>query len=71
MIAPERAGLVTRETDPTDLRRSLIRLTPEGFSLLDRMVAEHLVELEKRGPEIIQALHNVLGHITANGTPAA
>ncbi|GAB3116195.1 MarR family transcriptional regulator [Streptomyces calidiresistens] len=35
-------GLITREVDPTNRRRVLITLTPEGRALVDRLVAGHL-----------------------------
>lgn len=54
-----RAGLVRREVDIHDLRRSLVRLTPEGTRLLEALVAEHLHELERRGHEMMDALEHL------------
>ena len=55
----ERAGLVRRDNDPTDLRRSLVQLTPQGVELLERLVAEHLRELEPLCEPLIRALHDL------------
>lgn len=35
-------GLVTRTTDPKDARRAVVKLTKEGFALIDVAVAEHV-----------------------------
>ena len=43
----EGAGLVARERDPSDRRGVLVRLTPEGVGLVDRLLAEH-IENERR-----------------------
>lgn len=37
----ERAGFVTRATDPADRRALLVRLTPEGLALAERAVPVH------------------------------
>jgi DNA-binding MarR family transcriptional regulator len=37
----ERAGLVARVNSPTDLRAKLVRLTPEGDRLVERVLAVH------------------------------
>ncbi len=55
----ERAGLVRRETDERDLRRSLVQLTAQGQQLLDRLVQEHLSELAPRADNLIVALRNL------------
>ena len=52
----ERANLVRRETDTTDLRRSLVQLTPHGYELLKRLVAEHMAALKAHTAKIISAL---------------
>jgi len=52
----ERAGLVQREHDERDLRRSLVRLTEQGESVLQRLVQEHLEELVPRCDHLIHAL---------------
>jgi DNA-binding MarR family transcriptional regulator len=57
----ERAGLVRRETDERDLRRSIVQLTPQGRTLLDRLVDEHLSELAPRADNLIEALRNLQG----------
>jgi DNA-binding MarR family transcriptional regulator len=55
-----RAGMVRRESDEEDLRRSLVLLTPQGTALLERLVTEHLVELDARGHEIVDALEGLM-----------
>ncbi len=55
----ERAGLVRRENDPTDMRRSLVQLTPQGVEILERLVAEHLRELAPLCEPLIRALRDL------------
>ena len=55
----ERAGLVNRQSDPKDMRRSIIYLTAEGRAILDRLVAEHLSELAPRCEQLITALRDL------------
>ncbi len=52
----ERAGLVVREPDENDLRRSLVRLTPAGSKMLQELAVEHLNELAPRCDDLIRAL---------------
>lgn len=52
----QRVGLVRRETDAKDMRRSLVKMTPEGEVILERLVAEHLRELPFRSEDLITAL---------------
>jgi len=52
----ERAGLVKRESDPKDMRRSLVRLTAQGEEILQRLVEEHLRELPLRIDDLIGAV---------------
>ncbi len=58
----ERTGLVRREHDEMDLRRSLVKLTKEGETVLWRLVAEHLGELAPRSESLIDALRVLQGH---------
>lgn len=55
-----RAGLVKRTTDDEDLRRSIVVMTPEGVTLMKRLVDAHLAEIERRGAGIAAALEEVL-----------
>ena len=55
----ERAGLVQRASDSTDMRRSLVQLTPAGQAILDRLIAEHLNELVPRCEPLIHALREL------------
>jgi DNA-binding MarR family transcriptional regulator len=53
-------GLLRRCPDPTDHRRILLRMTPQGEKLLGSLAAWHLRELEEAGPELIRSLRRVL-----------
>jgi DNA-binding MarR family transcriptional regulator len=59
----ERAGLVRRESDPKDMRRSLVQLTPQGQEILERLVTEHLRELAPLCEHLIQALRELQGAV--------
>ena len=63
MDRAERAGLVRRESDPKDMRRSLVLLTPQGHEILDRLVAEHLNELAPLCEHLIHALRDLQGAV--------
>ncbi len=53
----ERAGLVKRQSDERDLRRSIVTLTPEGQGILDRLIRAHLAELDgETGGELLRSL---------------
>ena len=55
----ERAGLVKREHDERDLRRSLVRLTPQGETVLAKLVDEHMEELAPKCEPLIEALKHL------------
>jgi DNA-binding MarR family transcriptional regulator len=55
----ERSGLVRREHDEKDLRRSLVQLTPHGSTMLDRLVAQHLEELLIQCQPLIRSLQDL------------
>ena len=55
----ERAGLVERKHDEHDLRRSLVQLTPQGWGILQRLVALHLEELHQHAEALTRALRKV------------
>jgi DNA-binding MarR family transcriptional regulator len=55
----ERSGLVRREHDEKDLRRSLVKLTTQGETVLKRLVSEHLSELAPRSEHLIAALRTL------------
>ena len=67
----ERAGMVRRRNDEQDLRRSLVELTPEGWAILRRLVAEHLQELQTHGEGLIRTLRALQdGKTETAGEPA-
>ncbi|ETA49491.2 MarR family transcriptional regulator (plasmid) [Ponticoccus alexandrii] len=37
-----KAGLVTRTSDSADARRAVVKLTPKGFDLIDKAIADHV-----------------------------
>ena len=37
-----KAGLVSRSPDPEDARRAVVKLTAEGFKLIDAVMADHV-----------------------------
>jgi DNA-binding MarR family transcriptional regulator len=55
----EKAGLVERKADTSDLRRSLVQLTPQGWAILEKLVALHLDELGRRANAMIGSLRKV------------
>lgn len=57
----ERAGLVRRESDERDLRRSIVRITPQGMELLSKLVEEHLRELVPTADQLIESLRHLQG----------
>jgi DNA-binding MarR family transcriptional regulator len=59
-------GYLRRTHDPTDHRRVLLRLTPEGERLLRSLTKHHLNELQEAGPRLIEALRRVVGGDSAN-----
>jgi DNA-binding MarR family transcriptional regulator len=60
----ERAGLVKREADPKDMRRSLVRMTTEGDAILQKLTAEHLKELPALAEGLSAALENLRKALT-------
>lgn len=66
----ERSGLVQRVTDESDHRRSLVQVTPRGIEVLSQLVAQHLIELEKTGPEMARAIRRLSGTSGGNGKAA-
>ena len=57
----EKAGLVRRVADESDHRRSLVEITGRGAELLSQLVAQHLIEVEVEGPELVRTLQRLIG----------
>ena len=51
----ERAGLVSRSVCADDARSRRIRLTPEGFELIDRLVGEHVANEHRLLSDLTEA----------------
>jgi len=62
----ERAGLVERKHDENDLRRSLVELTPQGWEILQKLVALHLVEVQRQSDGLIRSLRKLQAPVTGN-----
>jgi DNA-binding MarR family transcriptional regulator len=62
----ERSGLVRREHDERDLRRSLVQLTTHGEETLWRLVGQHLEELSPQCETFIRALQDLAGNAEAD-----
>ena len=52
----EANGLIVRLTDPTDHRRTLLELTPEGAACLSALTADHRAELTRFRSEMTAVL---------------
>jgi DNA-binding MarR family transcriptional regulator len=61
----ERRGLVSRSCEAPDRRLVFVRLTAEGERVIDELAAHHLAELRTAGPELVQALENILARRVA------
>lgn len=53
------AGLVTRNSDPTDKRRQTLELTEKADAMLLRLSAAHLKEVRDMAPELITILQHL------------
>ena len=65
----EEEGLLERVSDEADARRVLLRITPKGSRLLQKLASHHRSELEVMGPDLIEALTRLepweQGHLPA------
>ncbi len=61
-------GLVVRTGDPADRRHVLIALTPEGQDRLAPLVRPALQALADSGPDLMQALSDVIAHATRHAS---
>jgi homoprotocatechuate degradation regulator HpaR len=63
----ERDGLIRRERDPADQRRSVVEATPKGLKLVDRLsftIEAHYQWLEKSlGKQKLQQLYELLDEL--------
>jgi len=56
----EKRGLCRRERSKIDRRHVLIRVTPRGEKLLNRLVQHRIAELQVTGPQLARALATLL-----------
>lgn len=57
----EERALVVRERSQEDRREVLVRLTADGTSLLRELSLLHREQLQRVGPEMVEALSRILG----------
>ena len=55
-------GLLTRNADSSDRRRTILRVTRIGRQVLRRLSGEHARELTVRGPRLVKALQRIGQH---------
>ena len=56
----EQRGLVARTIDPSDRRRSLVRITRRGNAMLEKLTRVHREELHTAGPLLLASLQRLL-----------
>ena len=64
----EGRGLFRRERSKEDKRRVLVRVTPRGEKLLNRLVRHRIAELRIAGPALARALSTVIAGNSRNGS---
>jgi len=70
----ERDGLIARQRDPSDQRRTVVRATPKGLarvSTLSQTIEAHYQWMEKNlGKAKLQQLYSLLDEVIALETPS-
>lgn len=61
----EREGLIARQEDTEDRRRTILRITHKGQEVLAQLADQHARELTELAPRLIQTLEQVRQHATA------
>lgn len=56
----EKRDLVSRERRSDDRRQAIVRLTPKGAAVLERLAGAHQAELANLAPHLIAALEKAL-----------
>jgi DNA-binding MarR family transcriptional regulator len=56
----EKGALAERVADPTDGRKTLVRLSPHGAALLNSLASQHLREVRDQGPKLARTLRRVI-----------
>ena len=62
-------GLVERRHSPTDARSVLVSLTENGTAVLERLAAQHLVELLRQEPLLAKSLRGLRDIVQAHAGP--
>jgi DNA-binding MarR family transcriptional regulator len=52
-------GMILRHPSSVDRRQVLLRLTPEGFAMVQDLAEQHLCEILKQGPLITRSLRRL------------
>jgi DNA-binding MarR family transcriptional regulator len=60
---------VKRTTDERDLRRSIVVLTPESRTILERMIASHLQQIEGDAGELLLRSLSDVRQVAAQARP--
>lgn len=61
----ERQGLLAREEDAEDRRRTILRITPKGRAVLSQLADQHAREITEMAPWLIRTLEQIRQHATA------
>lgn len=60
-----REGLLAREEDAEDRRRTILRITQKGREVLSQLADQHAREITEMAPRLIQTLEQIRQHATA------
>jgi DNA-binding MarR family transcriptional regulator len=55
----EAEGLLERTVDAGDRRRAILRVTPKGERILERLAGDHALELREQAPRLAKALKRI------------
>lgn len=66
----EREGLLSREEDQADRRRTILRVTRKGRALMAQLASEHARELNELAPRMIQTLERLQKQASAESSAA-
>lgn len=64
----ENAGLLKRSVGTEDARQVLLKVTPKGLRLLEKLTAAHRAELKRVGPELTAVLSEAVASASESET---